>query len=259
MLSNTCRAHGAGWRNSLLLVFSLLSFAFAAVAQAQSSATGSISGSVSNGGTRQFLNQAEVRIEGTDRVVLTDVEGNYTFTSLPAGSYTLVAGYTGLDAARKDVVVDGGKAGRVDFELTTDTYRMAEYVVAGETEGEASAVNRRKKAEHLVEAVSSEVFGSVTEGNLGEFLKNLSGIQIEYNAADARTIRVRGQEDFLTNVTVDGVQYASASSSNSTRAFEVDQININNIETIEVFKAPPPSVSPSIGGTVNMVTKNAFQ
>ena len=33
---------------------------------------------------------------------------------------------------------------------------------------------------------------------------------------------------------------------------------LRSIETIEVFKAPPPWMAPSTGGVVNAVTKNAF-
>lgn len=246
------------WRGYALILTAAFLAAFTSTSFAQSSASAGLKGRVLNSATQQFLDQADVRIEGANRQTLTDREGYYAFSNLEPGVYTVAVTYTGLEPVKKTVEVQSGKTAQLDLELTSDVYRMTEFVVAGELEGDAYAANRRKKSEHMMEAISSDTFGSVTEGNAGEFLKNLPGIQIEYNAADARTIRVRGQEDFLTNVAVDGVQYASASSSNSTRAFEVDQVSINNIETIEVYKAPPPSESPAIGGMVNLVTKSAF-
>jgi iron complex outermembrane recepter protein len=232
---------------------------FSSFSFAQSGGTGGIEGKVSNPATKQFLFEAEVKIEGANRSTLTARDGSYRFSGLQPGTYTLTVDYTGLDTVSQQVIVEADRTAQADIELTAEIYKLSPFVVAAETEGNAYALNRRKKAEFMMEAISSDVFGSVTEGNAGEFLKNLPGVQIEYNAADARAMRIRGQDSYLTNVTIDGAQYANASSSNTTRVFEVDQISIHNIESIEVFKAPPPSQSPAIGGTVNLTTKSAFE
>ena len=52
---------------------------------------------------------------------------------------------------------------------------------------------------------------------------------------------------------------ASGTSSGDSRRFELEQVAINNVETIEVFKTMTPDMSAdNTGGQVNLVTKSAF-
>ena len=86
-----------------------------------------------------------------------------------------------------------------------------------------------------------------------------SGITANYNGHDVRQVSIRGVGPDLNAVTMDGLQVASAQSANGGRAFEFDQASLGNIETIEVTKAPTPDMDgASIGGSVNLVTKSAF-
>ncbi|MEY2877677.1 MAG: hypothetical protein RLZZ15_57, partial [Verrucomicrobiota bacterium] len=51
---------------------------------------------------------------------------------------------------------------------------------------------------------------------------------------------------------------STGSSDASSRAFEFSSATVANIETFEIFKAPPPWMAPSTGGVINAVTRNAF-
>lgn len=58
---------------------------------------------------------------------------------------------------------------------------------------------------------------------------------------------------------MDGVKVATAQSANFGRAFEFEQASLSNIGTIEVAKAATPDMdADSIGGSVNFITKSAF-
>ena len=247
-----------------LLFRSLFLFATALSALAQ---TGTISGSVSNAGTRQFLTAAEVKIAGTATSTLTDRDGTFTLTNLAPGTYDLEVSYTGLDTERRPVTVAAGQTARAAFELTAGIYKLAAFTVAAEVEGNAAAVNQQKKADFFVTAISADTLGIVPDGNIGEFLRYVPGIQVNFTNADASTVSMRGQDPEATVFTFDGQIPAAAgtpprsstgSSDTSSRAFEFSMATINNIETIEVYKAPPPWMAPSTGGVVNAVTKNAF-
>ena len=85
------------------------------------------------------------------------------------------------------------------------------------------------------------------------------GITADYNGPDVRQVSVRGVSADLNSVTMDGVKVATAQSANFGRAFEFEQASLGNIETIEVTKAATPDMdADSIGGSVNLVTKSAF-
>ena len=94
-----------GWdvfrRSGLFLASLVLSFAL----QAQTGGTGGIGGTVRNEGTGDFLDGAEVRIVGTERVTTTQRDGSFAFAGVPAGRQQLRAFYTGLDVQETSVVV----------------------------------------------------------------------------------------------------------------------------------------------------------
>jgi len=136
------------------------------------------------------------------------------------------------------------------------------FVVASQRdyEGDALSTNEQRYAGNVKVVVSSDSFGSVNEGNPGEFLKYLPGITVDYVAADVRTVSVRGFAAQFTNVYWDGFRMTSSASGSSNRIFEFEQVSINNTSRTEVSKVPMPDMpADSLGGTINFVSKNAFE
>jgi hypothetical protein len=150
-----------------------------------------------------------------------------------------------------------------DFSLgQLDTVQLGAFVVAAtkETNASALAINEQRFAPSIKSVVAADEFGTVTEGNVAEFLKFIPGVSLDYVAADARSAQVRGMPSAGTAVTVDGMRVANSGSGSPGRAFEFDQLSINNVSRVEVTKGPTPdSPADAIGGTVNMVSKSAFE
>jgi iron complex outermembrane receptor protein len=236
----------------LLVAFTLASTSFINAAV--------ITGSVINQNTQRYLERATVAVENTTLQTLTEKDGSFRLSGLPAGTHTLVVSYEGLDPARKTLVVTADENARADFELTSENiYMLDKLTVTSTIEGNAFAINQQKRSESVRSVVSVDAFIDQSTGNPGEFLRNISGIQMDYSQNEPNRIRVRGQDPTLTAVTMDGNEIASAASSGTTRNLEVDQLSMAAIESVEVFKAPIPSMSAnSIGGAVNFVTKSAF-
>lgn len=228
-------------------------------AVAPSADSGAIRGTVSNAATRSNLHGAVVRIVGTPFSTLTESDGAFYFGSVPAGAQQLAIEYTGLDQQTVAVAITAGATSAVEIALRSAIYKLAEFVVATEREGEAFAINEQRRAANIKNVVSSDAFGNTTEANVGDFLKNLPGVSIEYQAGDPRAFSLRGVDSTLTSVTMDGNRYANAASSSDNRRLELEQLSIQNIETIEVTKAPTPAQeADALGGSVNLITKNAF-
>jgi TonB-dependent receptor len=228
---------------------------------------GVITGTVANASTRRFLTAAEVKIAALGRATLTDRDGTFALRNLPPGSHQLEVSYVGLDLERRTVNLAAGQMVREEFNLTSNIYRLEAFTVAAEFEGNAAQTNKQKKSDFFVTAVSADTLGEVPEGNIGEFLKYVPGLQVNYVNADASTVSVRGQDPESTLFLIDGLvppaagtppRSSTGSSDASSRAFEFTQASIANIESIEVFKAPPPWMAPSTGGVINAETKNAF-
>ena len=218
-----------------------------------------IRGTVMNQNTQRYLERAVVEVSGTQFRTLTGSDGSFRLSGLPAGSHIVVAAYAGLGQETKSVTVGDAQPATVEFALSSDIYRLDEFVVNSTVEGSAFAVNQQRRAETARSVTSIDAFIDQTTGNPGEFLKSVEGIQMDYSQNEPQVIRVRGFDPNLTMVTMDGNEIASAASSGANRAVQIDQLSIASIENVEVFKAPIPSMSANaIGGAVNFNTKSAF-
>jgi len=252
----------------LIATFLLLTGALLAQAPG---GTAALSGRVQNEVTGQFLNNARVSVRGTDQTTFTDETGTFRFPALPAGRVTVEAFYSGLDPVTATVELRAGESARRDFNLTNQAaygaaaggvVKLDAFVLSSSklNEGEALATNEQRFASNIKNVVATDAFGDVAEGNVAEFMKFLPGVTIEYSDASPNAVAIRGFDPNLTAVTMDGSQLANASGSAANRSFLFTQVSINNTSRIEVTKVPTPAnPADGISGTVNMVSKSAFE
>jgi len=250
---------------SLVLAIGL-ALPLTALAQA---GTGSITGRVLNVGNGKYIGNAVVTVEGTKLSTLTDEYGEYRLNDIPAGEVKLHVDSTGLDPEAAAVTVAPGSTVSRDFELTSKarygddkTVTLDTFVVSAnrEFEGNAIATNEQRFAKGLKVVMAADAFGDVTEGNVGEFLKFLPGVSVDYVAADVRTVSVRGFASNFTNVYLDGMPITSSNSGATGRQFEFEQASINNAARVEVLKVPTPDMPANgIGGNVNLVSKSSLE
>lgn len=251
-----------------------------AAALAQSAAgTGTIKGRVLSPATGEYMPNAEIRIDGTNVLVTSDDSGFYEIDNVAPGAATVTVNYTGYEKVSAAVNVTAGQTATHDFELTSGTsvagkdgtVKMEAFTVSTEREGNAKAIMAQKNSMNVMNAVTSDVFGNTSEGNVGEFLKYLPGVDLEYVEADTRTPRLGGLDPSYTGVTINGMGMASADAfmqANGTdnvrpgagnRSFGFEQVSINSIESIEVnLTTAPDQDANSPAGTINLKTKKGF-
>lgn len=240
-------------------------------AQAQTIQVGTVEGRVLNIDNGRYLTNARVTVAGTQIEAFTDSAGLYRLVGVPAGSAKVKAFYTGLAVQESVVNVSSGQTVECNFNLaassglpaaddkaiTLDVFTVA---AKRETDGAAIAINEQRFAPAIKNVVSTDTFGDVVEGNIGDFAKFLPGVSIDYTANDARSISLRGVAATFTSVTMDGNKMASASSSSPNRTFELEQVSLNNTSRIEIFKSRTPDISAdALGGSVNLVSRSAFE
>lgn len=232
--------------------------------------TGTLSGRVQSEASGRYLPNARVTVKGTELVAFTDETGSYRLSHVPAGSVTIEAFYSGLAPLSAAVSVTAGQNTERDFSLTakaaledkSGVVKMDAFVASTSkvTEGEALATNEQRFASNIKNVVATDAFGDIAEGNVAEFMKFLPGVAIDYSDAMPLSIGLRGMDPALTEVAADGGQMANATSTGTTRKFDFTQASINNIARIEVYKVPTPATSASsLSGSVNMVSKSAFE
>ena len=224
---------------------------------AQTAAAGVITGTVKNEATGQFLRNAEVRVEGTNLSALTESDGSFRLSNVPAGPQKLVVNYAGLDPLTHTVAVSAGQAARADFGLNSDVYRLSQFVVAGDREGQAKAINDQKNADHMKSVIASDAFGDLIDSNAAELLKSVPGFAMNYAGEDAVGFTMRGQSSVYASITQDG--NGISNSGFGSRSLNMRNVQVNNVESIEVNRAANASQpANSMGGSVNLVSKSAF-
>lgn len=249
-------------------------------AQDASTGTGTIEGRVLNADTGKYVSRARVTVEGTNIESFTNSFGEYTLTNVPAGLASVKVYYTGKAPQTAEVVVAEGGTAQQDFSLAREAARtddgavvLEEFVVDTERFESAAqlAINEERFAPNIKNVVSTDAFGHIAQGNVGEFVKYLPGVLIGYgggagtgseysSGADATRISVRGFRSSQTAVYVDGMPIANAEPGSLSRSVSLDLLSINQASRVELTKVPTPDMPmDSPGGSINLITKTAFE
>ncbi|WP_158277466.1 TonB-dependent receptor [Opitutus sp. ER46] len=218
----------------------------------------SLSGTVSNAATRRFLEGARVDVPALGLSAITDQTGNYLLLDLPAGTHQVVASYTGLDPIHATVAVGGSDRAVHNFDLTAEVYRLEEFRVSGEREGNAASITRQRTADNVKSVVALDAFGRLSNDNAGELLVRLPGIGGRLDDEGNITgVMIRGTAPGLNTVSVDG--NLQASTGGMGRDFRPHAISGALFDEIDVVKAPTPDMpADSLGGSVNFKTRSAL-
>jgi iron complex outermembrane recepter protein len=243
----------------------------ASPALAQSGASGSIQGRVLNTASGEYVRDAQVRIEGTDTVAVSEDGGYYHLADVPAGPVKLNVTYTGYLPATATVTVLPGQTATYDFELASslasaaqgEPVKLSQFVVSGEREGNAKAIMQQRNSMDITESVSSDVYGDFAVDNAGEFLKHLPGVELDLVLGEVRTVRLNGLDSEYTNVTLDGATMASADANagvaTNARAFSFEQVSLSSMESIDVSYTVSADVDAnSPAGTINFRSRHAY-
>ncbi|WP_438480953.1 carboxypeptidase-like regulatory domain-containing protein [Oleiharenicola lentus] len=251
----------------------LLSFA---TGFSQESTTGTITGRVFNASSGGYLNNARVRVEGTSIEAYTNSNGEYTLRSVPAGEAKLRVTYSGQTDLRAAVAVADGQAAEANFTFNASssnadaqTVVLDKFVVEAQRFKNAQelSINEERMSVNIKSVIATDALGYIKDGNIGEFVRFLPGVDVENgafgagsNPDNATTVAVRGFGADSTAVMIDGVPMASGSTSGLTRAVQLDALSINNASRLEIIKVATPDMRQDApGGTINLITRGAFE
>ncbi|MFQ5641455.1 MAG: carboxypeptidase-like regulatory domain-containing protein, partial [bacterium] len=74
---------------------------------------------------------ANVNVQGTSLGAAADRNGDFTISDVPAGTYTVEAGFIGYESGTQEVTVSSGQTATANFQLAEDVLMMGEIVVTG--------------------------------------------------------------------------------------------------------------------------------
>ena len=229
-----------------------ISAALAAFGQANS---GAISGSVQDPAGGVFKG-ARVELQPLNRQAITDDQGQFRISNVPAGQYTLTASYVGFDPYKTTVNVAAGQTVNVTAALKIGQAADSVLVTAPRLQGDAEAVNVERTSANIVQVAPQGLITSLPNPNVAEAIGRLPGVSLERDEGEGKYVQIRGTEPRLSNLTVNGVNVPSVEV--RVRNVKMDAIPSNGIERIEVYKTLSADMdADGVGGTVNLVTPTA--
>lgn len=256
-------------RNNLLASLAAAFALFSAPAAHAAEGTGTIAGRVYNPATKVYVRSAEIRVEGTNLATYSESDGSFRLPSVPAGDVTLRVIYAGYNSATAKFTVVAGRTVTREIEIMTldagaagSAIKLQEFVVSGDREGNAKAIMEQRRNMNVSTSVASDIFGDVTDGDVGEFLKFLPGVDIDYQESTARGPRLGGMDGQYVGVTVDGMSFASADglrTGDLGRQTSFEAMSISSIESIEISRTTSSDMDAnSPAGAVNLKSRRAF-
>lgn len=198
---------------------------------------------------------ALVILDDNTRSVVTDIDGFYVFTNLPSGNHSVKVSYIGFAPSAKNIELCDNLVTQ-DFIMSATSQELDEVVITGVFSGQQRAINKQKNNINISNIVSSDQIGKFPDSNIGDAIKRISGINVQYDQGEARFGQVRGTPADFSSVTVNGSRIPSAEG--DVRSVQLDLIPSDMIQTIEVNKTLlPDQDGDAIGGSINLVTKNS--
>lgn len=215
---------------------------------------GSIVGLVEDG-AHNVLPGATVRVVPRNVEVVTDREGRFSVSGLPAGDYRVKTSYVGFRTDDRELKVDAGAHLSIDAVLVPQLSESVT-VTAPRARGEVSALNQQKSAQNIVDVIPAEVITSLPNTNVADAIGRLPSVSLERDEGEGKFVQVRGLEPRYTSGAINGAHIPGALSDG--RELKLDEIPSDLIGAIELHKTlSADQDGDAIGGSINLVTRTA--
>jgi TonB-dependent starch-binding outer membrane protein SusC len=247
--------------------------AVAASSSAAAQATGTIRGRVVETASQRPIPEAQVFVDGTNIGALTNSNGEYTITAVPAGQHTVTARRIGYSRAVRNLMVSTAAPVTADFTLSQAASQLDRVVVTGT----AGSQEKRTVGNAVAQLDVADITSKTTSMTVTDILQGRTpGVTVAAGAGTPGTsseITIRGYGSFTNNrpvVFVDGVRMDTEDigsfnpSGSGTGGFSgqrtsaLDLINPQDIESIEVLKGPAAATlygADAASGVIQVITK----
>ncbi len=229
--------------------------------------TGVVQGRITDRVSGQPLVAAQVQIVGTTRGAQTTEDGRFRIAGVPAGTVQLRVLRIGYRASTQSVTVSAGSTATADYALDVSAVSLDQVVVSA-----TGATERKRENGSDVGVIKpgEKVSIAATPTLTNVLAGKTAGLTITQQAGTPGTgsrIRIRGSNSVsLSNeplLIIDGVRVnndvaASSLGVGGAQTNRFDDINPEDIESIEVLKGPAASAlygTAAANGVIQIVTK----
>ena len=243
-----------------------------AVVLAQATGSGAIAGRVTDARSKEPVVGATVSVDGTLIGGSTASDGRYRLANVPLGSRSVTVRRIGFAGAKRTVTVVAGSDTPFDVELQPAAIALDQVFVTGTAGGET----RRSMGNAVSIIDASDALSKSEAPSLSNLLSSrAAGVVVATGSSRlgaAQAIQIRGRSSLALDnsplIYIDGVRVNSAtgtgisaggfSGQNSSVGGRLNDINPEDIESIEIIKGPSAATiygTEAANGVIQVITK----
>jgi iron complex outermembrane recepter protein len=216
-------------------------------------AQGTVEGTVFASRGTARLSDVSVFVVGLRRGAVTDAQGHYRITAVPAGTQRLIAQRVGFAADTVSITVSEAASVAADFHLHEAATVVAPVVVSATRE-----LQRRSEGSVTIDALGADEIRVTRASHPADLMNRLAGVHVSQLSGEGHSMAIRLPitTSPLYLYLEDGIPTRATGFFNHNALYEV---NIPQSAGVEVIKGPGTALygSDAIGGIVNVLTRPA--
>jgi len=165
-------------------------------------------------------------------------------------SYAALAAVAPLAVAAQEQVAPQNRA--------TPDSEDADIVVTGIRSSLQGALNAKRNAPQVLDAISAEDIGKFPDKNVGEALQRVTGVQLTRSDGEGSGVTIRGADPSLNRVEINGTT-ALSTTVGGGRDVDFRDLPSEFVNRLEVVKSATADMTEGgVGGTVRIITRRPF-
>lgn len=230
------------------VLYLFLSLMLMSISVSAQTGGGRIAGVVIDDSGEEPLPGTTIFIEELKKGIATNEHGDFSFSDIPTGTYTLTVSFMGYRTQTRKVTVGNERGSKIIIRLKADSKSLDEVLVMGKSE----ARKIREQAMPISVISMSQIQGTVN--NVQDVLAKTAGITVRTTGGEGSTSRVsvRGLEGKRIGLFMDGQPM-----NDNSDFMDINDIPVEMIDRIEIYKGIVPAKfgGSAVGGAVNIVIK----
>ena len=196
------------------------------------------------------INNGVVKIMELDINTFTNQGGEYLFSNIPDGNYTIIFSYLGYKEKTEKINIKSGQSYQLNVTLNKRIIQIGEIQVTSSRSEQIV-----KEVSLPIEYISESQIDKNSTNTISDLLNKESGLSVVKDGPWATTVNIRGLGKQNIVYLIDGNRIETS----TNIAAGLSLMDLNDIESVEVVKSGLSSLygTGATGGVINIKTKDA--